>query len=56
MRGRSLFEIIGYVYDGEVSCVDCTPAESQDEAHPIFVSDEDMCEYVCPDCGFKLED
>ena len=57
-------DIIGYAYDANVSCVDCTPPAIRAEdatdsegnpVHPIFASDEDCADAVCSICGERLD-
>jgi hypothetical protein len=49
-----VFEIIGYVIDCEVYCVDCTPIEEiqSEDNSPIFAGDEN--DYYCNECHEKL--
>jgi hypothetical protein len=48
--GVKLYEVIAYVFDGEVYCTDCEPDLRNDEnAFPIFVGEEDT--HTCNECG-----
>lgn len=61
-------DVIGYAYEAEIHCADCTRArfpEANDEfsdvldregneVHPVFAGDEHETTVVCGDCGDEL--
>lgn len=51
------FDIVGYVYEGEIYCPDCLPeTPAMDEYPPIFAGDEAVdCPMHCGECGALIE-
>ena len=62
---RKLYEVIGYAYDADLHCVDCTkerfplPNQAVDsegnEVYPVFLGEEDNENSVCADCHLPLD-
>ena len=52
------WEVLGYAYDGEVYCIDCGLPDgvTEEDATPIFASDEGSFEQTCCVCRDRLED